>query len=114
MTQSTNVIAPHPGARDDRSFSTWLAEVLAVPPSAVALTQIAGDASPRRYFRLRLQLDDPCDFSSEAESTQAPGGVPMTSSTVNQHSWVAVTSPASENNTAFLQVQQMLDRVGYK
>ena len=112
MTQSTNVIAPHPGARDDRRFSTWLAEVLAVPPSAVALTQIAGDARPRRYFRLRLQFDDPCDFSSETESTQALGGVPMTSSTVNQHSWVAVTSPASENNTAFLQVQQMLDSAG--
>jgi aminoglycoside/choline kinase family phosphotransferase len=57
-------------------------------------------------------LDDPRDFSSEIESTQAPGGVPMTSSTVNQHSWVAVTSPASENNTAFLQVQQMLDSAG--
>lgn len=112
MTQSTNVIAPHPGARDDRRFSTWLAEVLAVPPSAVALTQIAGDASPRRYFRLRLQFGDPSDFSSETESTQALGGVPMTSSTVNQHSWVAVTSPASENNTAFLQVRQMLDSAG--
>ena len=112
MTQSTNVIAPHSGARDDRRFSTWLAEVLAVPPAALALTQIAGDASPRRYFRLSLQLDDTCDIPFQIASTQAPGGVPMMSSTVNQHSWVAVTSPASENNTAFLQVQQMLDSAG--
>ena len=77
------------------------------------LSQIAGDASPRRYFRVaRKQQGGLTSASSEtpfelvfADSTHTDdsGSTRILSETV-----IAVTSPASENNNAFLQVQRAL------
>ena len=36
----------------EQPLHDWVASHLAVEPAAISLTQIAGDASPRQYFRV--------------------------------------------------------------
>jgi len=113
VTHPANETASPPEARDDRPFRRWLATALAVPMTAIDLRQIAGDASPRRYFRATCPLNNTDDSGLDPEDTQATGDALAASPrSCNADSWIAVTSPPSENNAAFLAVQQMLDAAG--
>ena len=65
---------------------TWLAAVTGHDDSALSVTLVAGDASPRRYFRVRLDT----------------GGK-------TQPSLIAVISPPTEKNEAFLAIRDLLE-----
>ena len=99
----------------------WLSGVLHVPEAALNVQQIAGDASPRRYFRVSLcagspatprqisGVDDPA-FTEQASPT-APSESPLVILTQSD-TLVAASSPPSENNESFLEVQKLLDQAG--
>ena len=109
MTHSTHVTTTPSGASDDYIFRAWLAAVLGVPVAALTIKQIAGDASPRRYFRLTLEHEGPV----EDDRTPASDNSPVASlRSVKHRSLIAVTSPSTENNAAFLQVQRLLESAG--
>lgn len=74
------------------TLGSWVAQCFdGLPPQS--LTLIAGDASPRRYFRA----------SYPAKTAHQP---PIT--------YIAVTSPASENNPAFVHVCRLLSEAGVR
>ena len=109
VTHSTHVTTTPSGASDDYIFRAWLAAVLGVPVAALTIKQIAGDASPRRYFRLTLEHEGP----GEDDPTSASDNAPVASLRGIKHrSLIAVTSPSTENNAAFLQVQRLLESAG--
>ena len=99
----------------------WLSVVLHVPEAALNVQQIAGDASPRRYFRVSLcaeslttpryvvGADDPA--ITEQDSPTAPSE-PRPVLLTEGDTLIAASSPASENNEAFLAVQNLLDQAG--
>ena len=99
----------------------WLSEVLRVPKAALNVQQIAGDASPRRYFRVSLCVgsptapgaragaDDPA--ITEQASVSAPSE-PLPVILKEGDTLIAASSPPSENNEAFLAVQNLLDQAG--
>ena len=67
---------------------TWLAKYIDCEPSEIDLELIAGDASPRRFFRLHC-------------TTNLPSGAPA--------SVVLMKSPPTENNERFVLVQGLLE-----
>lgn len=69
----------------------WIAISLEHPVEALSVTLIAGDASPRRYYRVALTASQ-----SWAESV------------------IFVSSPATENNDAFLAIQALLSAQGVR
>ncbi|MDC3016017.1 phosphotransferase [Luminiphilus sp.] len=99
----------------------WLSGVLHVPEAALSVQQIAGDASPRRYFRVSLcaeslttpryivGADDPA--ITEQDSPTAPSE-PRPVLLTQGDTLIAASSPPSENNEAFLAVQNLLDQAG--
>ena len=70
---------------------TWLEEVTQYERSVLSMTLVAGDASPRRYFRVWL----------DAENETA-------------RSLMAVMSPPTEKNEAFLAIRDLLEASGIK
>lgn len=113
MTHPANETATPSEAPDDRRFRGWLAAALGVPVTAICLRQIAGDASPRRYFRTTCRQDNPDQSAPYPQDMPAPSdALAASAGGRNADSWIAVTSPPSENNAAFLAVQQMLDAAG--
>jgi len=69
----------------------WVAGVTQQNRTALSVTLVAGDASPRRYFRVRTHAD------SEAAS-----------------SLIAVISPPTEKNKAFLAIRDLLQATGIR
>ncbi len=113
MNPPANIKTADPGMPENRGFSEWLAAELAMPVSALVIKQVAGDASPRRYFRVTPRPVESRASSPEGESFNAPSSEPIVSSLDSgQRSWIAVTSPSTENNAAFLDVQRLLDQSG--
>ena len=86
----------HPPA----GLTEWIADALQSAPSQVAIELIAGDASPRRYYR--------ATFLNGA-ATMTIGGAPR-----ETLSCIAMVSPASENNEAFLSVGAQLAGAGVR
>ena len=92
-----------------------------MPEAALNVQQIAGDASPRRYFRVLLcagslatpryvaGADDPA--ITEQLTASAPSEPPHDILTEGD-TLIAASSPPSENNEAFLAVQNLLCREG--
>ena len=78
----------------------WMARALQCAPSETKLEFIAGDASPRRYYRVT---------SLKGLATLNIGGV-----TREMPSFIAMVSPASENNEAFLRVGDQLAKAGVR
>lgn len=74
----------------------WIAQQLRCAPDELSLQLVAGDASPRRYYRVTHS-----------------GGV-MTLDRREISSCIAMVSPASENNEAFLHVGTRLSDAGVK
>ena len=68
----------------------WIAQQLGCAREQIALDMVAGDASPRRYYRVT--------YSADTISGEHLGGLPAGAS------YIAMVSPASENNEAFLYV----------
>ena len=78
----------------------WIAEALQCAPSQVEIELIAGDASPRRYYRVT---------PSNGSATLTIGGRER-----QTPSCIAMVSPASENNEAFLSVGAQLATAGVR
>ena len=92
-----------------------------MPEAALNVQQIAGDASPRRYFRVSLSAESLAvqgEFAggddaaiTEQASASAPSEPPPVILTEGD-TLIAASSPPSENNEAFLAVQNLLDHAG--
>lgn len=82
--------------RQPDGLAQWIAQQLRCAPDEVSLQLVAGDASPRRYYRVTHS-----------------GGV-MTLHMGEVTSCIAMVSPASENNEAFLHVGSRLSEAGVK
>lgn len=99
----------------------WLSGVLHVPEASLHVEQIAGDASPRRYFRVSLCAESLATpryvagaddlANTEQASPTAPSEHPLVILTQSD-TLIAASSPPSENNGAFLAVQNLLDQAG--
>ena len=99
----------------------WLCKVLHVPKAALNVQQIAGDASPRRYFRVSLCVGSPTALGARAgaddpaiteqASVSAPSE-PLPVILKEGDTLIAASSPPSENNEAFLAVQKLLHQAG--
>ena len=113
MTPPTHATDAHSGENDNHPFIEWLAAKLDVRLAALSIEQIAGDASPRRYFRVSIGLDDAIVGQREGEQRPRVVHEQATSRVAaSEPTWIGVTSPASENNDAFLYVQALLKRGG--
>ncbi len=86
------------------TFQHWVAQALEVVDSELAVQSVAGDASPRRYFRVT------CNSGSSNARVYRPRGASDESITVD--TVIAAASPPSENNSAFLTVQKLLKQSG--
>ena len=108
-------------AQPQAQLCWWLSRVLQVPEAALNVRQIAGDASPRRYFRVSLSAGSPATSShvpgagdsaiTEQASPNELSEPPLVMST-DDETLIAASSPPSENNEAFLAVQKLLHRAG--
>ena len=85
----------------------WVAATLAIEPATVLLTQIAGDASPRRYFRVTAGRGV-ADIASLLTAPDSSGS----NRTIEGDTLIAALSPGSENNDAFLAVQRLMSTAG--
>ena len=81
-------------------LTEWIAEALQCAPSLIEIELIAGDASPRRYYRI-TSLNRSAALTSQGEPREMP-------------SCIAMVSPASENNEAFLSVGAQLANAGVR
>ena len=81
-------------------LAEWIAEALQCAPSHIEIELIAGDASPRRYYRVT---------PSNGSATLTIGGGKR-----QTPSCIAMVSPASENNEAFLSVGAQLAKAGVR
>ena len=79
-------------------LAEWIAEALQCAPSQVEIELIAGDASPRRYYRV----------------TRSNGTLTMGGEALQMPSCIAMVSPASENNEAFLSIGAQLVKAGVR
>ena len=88
-------------AKDQREgFAGWIAQQLGCAPNQVDLELVAGDASPRRYYRV---TNSALVLSSERQGWDAEAA-----------SLMGVISPSSENNEAFLYVGAKLAEYGVR
>ena len=78
----------------------WMAKALRCAPSEMEIELIAGDASPRRYYRA-TSLKGPVTLDIEGVMRAIP-------------SFIAMVSPASEDNEAFLRVGAQLAKAGVR
>ncbi len=81
-------------------LAEWIAEALQCALSQIEIELIAGDASPRRYYRVTLS-NGPATLAIGGEAREIP-------------SCIAMVSPASENNEAFLSVGAQLAKAGVR
>ena len=81
-------------------LTEWIAAALQCEPSQIEIELVAGDASPRRYYRVALP---------NGAATLTNGG-----ETIEISSCIAMVSPASENNEAFLSVGAQLAKAGVR
>ena len=94
------------GASDSRmslypvGLKEWMAKALQCVPSEMKIELIAGDASPRRYYRVTF-LKRPATLNIGGATREMP-------------SVIAMVSPASENNEAFLRVGAQLASAGVR
>ena len=85
-------------------FQHWVAQALGVVDSELTIHAIAGDASPRRYFRVTRNVGP-----SDALTCRPEGA---SDELVTVDALIAAASPLSENNGAFLAVQLLLEQSG--
>jgi len=78
----------------------WIAQQLGCAPNQVDLELVAGDASPRRYYRV---TDSAVMLSNERQGGDSEAA-----------SLIGVISPSSENNEAFLYVGAKLAECGVR
>ena len=78
----------------------WIAKALQCAPSETDIKLIAGDASPRRYYRV-TSLKGLATLNIGAETHEMA-------------SFIAMVSPASENNEAFLRVGAQMAKAGVR
>lgn len=81
-------------------LTEWIAEALQCALSQIEIELVAGDASPRRYYRVTLS-NGPATLCTSGEAREMP-------------SCIAMVSPASENNEAFLSVGAQLAKAGVR
>ena len=93
----------------EQPLHDWVASNLAVEPAAISLTQIAGDASPRQYFRVTRPRGA---LETDLSSTPAIASHAIQNGDVQ--TLIAARSPGSENNEAFLAVQRLMKDAGLR
>ena len=95
-----------PGASDSHmslypvGLREWIAKALQCAPSEMDIELIVGDASPRQYYRV-TSLKGLATLNIGGEAREMP-------------SFIAMVSPASENNEAFLRVGAQMARAGVR
>jgi len=113
VTPATHASDARLGDKDETLFREWLAAQLGAPLAALTIKQIAGDASPRCYFRVSIDGGDATISQLDSEpGRRVADDQAMPLQVTNKPTWIGVTSPASENNAAFLQVQRLLESAG--
>ena len=78
----------------------WIAKALQCAPSEMDIKLVAGDASPRRYYRV-TSLKGLATLNIGGETREMP-------------SFIAMVSPASQNNEAFLRVGAQMAQAGIR
>lgn len=91
------------------ALQNWVAAALAIEPAAILLTQIAGDASPRRYFRVSRRRGV-ADIAPPSAAPDSSGSNQI----IEGDTLIAALSPGSENNDAFLAVQRLMSTAGLR
>ena len=91
------------------ALQNWVAAALAIEPATISLTQIAGDASPRRYFRVSRGCGAAATASPLAATSSSGSNRIVEGDTL-----IAALSPGSENNDAFLAVQRLMSTAGLR
>ena len=89
--------------------------MLGLAEQDITIDQIAGDASPRRYFRVALRV--PATDQGTSRPAVMPRKAASTSEAANllqAGTLIGVSSPPSENNESFLAVQQILHKAGLR
>ena len=81
-------------------LAEWIAEALQCVASHIEIKLIAGDASPRRYYRVT--------------PSSGPAALTLGGEARQMSSCIAMVSPASENNEAFLSVGAQLAKAGVR
>ena len=99
----------------------WISKLLHVPEAALNVQQIAGDASPRQYFRVSLCAGSPAksrhgscadDLPKSDQASPTALADPQPVMLAGGDTLIAASSPPSENNEAFLAVQKLLHQTG--
>ena len=89
--------------------------------AALNVHQIAGDASPRRYFRVSLSTRSPAashhvpgadDLAITEQASRSGSSEFARALLTGGETLIAASSPPSENNEAFVAVQKLLHRAG--
>ena len=113
MIPPTHATDARLGDKDDPLFREWLAAELGASLATLTIKQIAGDASPRRYFRVSIDWGDATISHLDSEpGPRVADDRAMLLRAASKPTWIGVTSPASENNAAFLHVQRLLESAG--
>ena len=93
----------------------WLAHVLDLAEQDIKVDQVAGDASPRRYFRVALiglEKDQEKHHRVIMPRNAAPNS--KAANLLQTGTLIGALSPPSENNEAFLAVQRILHEAGLR
>ncbi len=98
----------------------WLPRHLPHLSDRWSVDLVAGDASPRRYYRVSMPIGTVDGDGAEAEAeSDRDGSSDDSSDESNDHfselrTWIAVISPPSEKNAEFLYVHGMLEAAGIR
>ena len=93
----------------------WLAHVLDLAEQDIKVDQVAGDASPRRYFRVALiglEKDQEKHHRVIMPRNAAPNS--KAANLLQTGTLIGASSPPSENNEAFLAVRRILHEAGLR
>ncbi len=89
-----------PKSDDSAGLTQWIAQYVGCRPDQLSLDLVAGDASPRRYYRVTL-ANETFKFGCAPESEEV-------------NTCIAMVSPPSENNDEFVYVGRQLALAGVR
>ena len=97
---------------DDEQLYAWVRQQFPSNAQRLSIELIAGDASPRRYYRVKANASD--SGADSGVNSGVNSGFDSTASWAAAVSWIAVLSPPSEKFAEFIHVQGLLARAGLR